>query len=225
MAVTKRIVCLANSRKTGGRCLAGIEKLDNRLGGWIRPVGDRTNQEVLEHEFQYKDGSEPKLLDVIDVPLLEHRPERHQQENWLLDSSQNWKQIDVYEWNDLHKVAETSGTLWQNLSSTNNRFNDRVPASQAIKGINSLKLIHVDSLQLRVYGPGTYYSNQEPRVRGIFQFAENEYALWVTDPYIEQMYDAMGDGYYSLGECYLTISLAESWRGYCYKLIAAVMEK
>ena len=35
----KRIVCLANSRKRGGRCVAGKELLaDGRAGGWIRPV-------------------------------------------------------------------------------------------------------------------------------------------------------------------------------------------
>ena len=35
MPTVKRIVCLANSRKLTGRCVAGKELLEgNRLGGW-----------------------------------------------------------------------------------------------------------------------------------------------------------------------------------------------
>jgi hypothetical protein len=41
----KRLVCLANSRKSGGRCIAGRELLTGNLGEWIRPVSDRKNEE------------------------------------------------------------------------------------------------------------------------------------------------------------------------------------
>ena len=57
-------------------------------------MSDRENQEVSEYERQYRDGSDPKLLDVIDVPLLEHRPNDHQQENWLLDPEYYWSKVD-----------------------------------------------------------------------------------------------------------------------------------
>ncbi|MGH7707024.1 MAG: dual OB domain-containing protein, partial [Vulcanimicrobiaceae bacterium] len=36
----KRIVCLANSRKLQGRCVAGRELQKNGPGAWIRPVSD-----------------------------------------------------------------------------------------------------------------------------------------------------------------------------------------
>ena len=225
MTVTKRIVCLANSRKTSGRCLAGIEISDNRLGGWIRPVSDRDNQEVSEYERQYEDGSDPKLLDVIDVPLREHRPEGHQQENWLLEPKQYWKKIDDFQWDDLQEIAETSGSLWQNESSTITGINDQVPANLAIKEVSSLKLVHVDYLRVHVFAPGRDYGDPKRRVQGYFQFAKNNYALWVTDPCIERTYLAKENGRYTLGECYLTISLAEPFKEFCSKLIAAVIEK
>ena len=73
----KRIVCLANSRKMSGRCIAGKELLeDGRVGGWIRPVSDREDEEVSEFERQYDDGAEPRILDVIDVPVLNSLPKR-----------------------------------------------------------------------------------------------------------------------------------------------------
>ncbi len=85
MATTKRILCLANSRKLSGRCVAGVEFTGGRPAGWMRPVSTREHQEVSEYERQYPDGSDPRPLDIIDIPLLEHRLQDYQQENWLLD--------------------------------------------------------------------------------------------------------------------------------------------
>ncbi len=91
MPQVKRFVCLANSRKLHGRCIAGREWRDGRAGGWIRPVSAREHQEVSESERRYQDGSDPKLLDVIDIPVLESQPDAYQTENWLLDSEQRWE--------------------------------------------------------------------------------------------------------------------------------------
>lgn len=86
MQDVKRIVCLANSRKLCGRCIAGREWNDGRAGRWIRPVSDREHQEVSEYELQYEDGGDPRVLDVIEVPMLEPLPQSFQSENWLFDS-------------------------------------------------------------------------------------------------------------------------------------------
>ena len=91
---SKRIVCLANSRKMGGRCVAGKEVLpDGRPGKWVRPVSPRENDGVSEDERQYEDGTEPRVLDVIDLPILQARPRDYQQENWLLDPDHYWERI------------------------------------------------------------------------------------------------------------------------------------
>ena len=85
MPTVKRIVCLANSRKLNGRCIAGIEIADGQRLGWIRPVSARQHQEVSQDEQQYVDGTEPHVLDIRTVPLLDPVPRDHQQENWLLE--------------------------------------------------------------------------------------------------------------------------------------------
>ena len=49
---TKRIVCLANSRKLSGRCVAGRVFDGHEVGEWVRPVSARQNEEVSEYERQ-----------------------------------------------------------------------------------------------------------------------------------------------------------------------------
>jgi Dual OB-containing domain len=92
--MTKRLVCLANSRKLHGRCIAGRELLAGRPGEWVRPVSDREHEEVSEYERQYEDGSDPRILDIIDVPLIAPRASPHQPENWLLDPGMYWRKLE-----------------------------------------------------------------------------------------------------------------------------------
>ena len=222
---TKRIVCLANSRKLQGRCIAGRELVAGRPGPWIRPVSSRQNQEVSEYERQYKDGSDPKLLDVIDIPLLEHRPNNFQQENWLLDPKYYWTKVSTCSWAELGQFSEGAGPLWKNGARTYNGVNDQIPLHEAATETNSLKLIHVDALRLHVYAPGEVFGNAKRRVQASFHFGGTDYSLWVTDPNIERPYLAQTDGHFDVGECYLTISLGEPYREHCYKLVAAVMKR
>ena len=86
----KRILCLANSRKLSGRCIAGREIIADNPEAWIRPVSKREHQEVSEEESRYEDGTEPAVLDVINVPLVGPHPHLYQQENWLLDPDYYW---------------------------------------------------------------------------------------------------------------------------------------
>ena len=93
MPINKKILCLANSRKLNGRCIAGKEIVVGRPDSWLRPVSSRENEEISEYERQYKDGSDPRVMDIIDVPLIKAVPRYYQQENWLLDSEKYWKRI------------------------------------------------------------------------------------------------------------------------------------
>ena len=50
------------------------------------------------------------------------------------------------------------------------------------------------------------------------------YKLWATDYVYEREYLTNTVGLYGLNSAYLTISLAEDFNGFCYKLIAAIVE-
>lgn len=223
MQNVKRIVCLANSRKLSGRCIAGREWNDGQAGQWIRPVSARENQEVSENERQYENGSDPQVLDVIDIPLLKRQPEDYQTENWLLDSEHYWRKVGHLPRSDLSALTDPDGPLWLDGHSTSKGENDKIPINIINAIANSLRLIRVDHLKLNVSMPGEAFGNRKRRVQGRFSHAGKEYALWVTDPKFERTYLAKPDGDYEIGECYLTISLGEQYQGACYKLIAAII--
>ncbi len=71
MASLMEIVCLANSRKHGARCIAGIAL---STGAWVRPVSDLDDGRV-ERAMRLVDGREPSLGDVLAIPLAETGPD------------------------------------------------------------------------------------------------------------------------------------------------------
>lgn len=225
MTIVKRIVCLANSRKLQGRCIAGIELSGTHRLGWIRPVSAREHEEVSEYERQCEDGSDPRVMDVIDVPLLMAHPKNYQQENWTLDPDHYWRKVRRVPRIELARLADPDSPLWVNGHSTGNGENDNIPLDQAKGLTSSLRLLRVDELTLSVFKPGEAFGNPKRRVQGRFSHLGTSYRLWVTDPGYEREYLKRPDGDYPLGECYLTVSLGEPHNGACYKLVAAIMEK
>lgn len=223
--IEKRIICLANSRKLSGRCIAGREILDGQPGNWIRPISDREHQEVSEHERSYVNGADPKVLDIIRLSLVGPRPHEYQQENWLLDRNHYWVNEGRANWSFLQSCTEPNGPLWLNTSSTFHGKNDRIELNQAIALPNSLRMISVEKVSLQIFAPGASFGNSKRRVQAHFMLNGEEYKLRITDPIYERRYLAKSDGTYQLGECCLTVSLGEPYNGYTYKLIAALIER
>ena len=69
-AYEKTIVCLANSRKLSGRCIAGKELVNSGYGSWIRPVSHRPTEEISEEERRFENGDDPQILDRISIQLI-----------------------------------------------------------------------------------------------------------------------------------------------------------
>ena len=222
----KRIVCLANSRKLSGRCIAGKEiSADGSSGGWVRPVSERPSEEVSEYERQYANGRDPRVLDIIDVPLLRPMPKDYQQENWLIDNQRYWVNAGRITPDDLNQITDSAAPLWLSNHSSYNGLNERVPLEVAGNLHDSLRLIKVGSLTLFVSEPGANFGDFRRRVQGRFQYSSVDYWLRVTDPVYERRYLQQSDGTYLIGECFLTISLGEPFQGHSYKLIAAIVKQ
>jgi hypothetical protein len=216
MPSVKRIVCLANSVKKGGRCIAGKRWADGKEADWIRPVSERPYEEVSPEEYKFQDGGEPQLLDIVKVPLLKRKPNGPQKENWLLDPEFWWEKAGTISWSDLGDLVDAAEPLWIDGWHSSNGTNDRIPLHIVEDVHTSLRFIKVRQLRLNVTG----YN-----VRGLFRHSRADYALVVTDPLYRDHYKRMADGDYDLGDAYLTISLGEEFKGARYKLIAAILRR
>ncbi|MGM0487779.1 MAG: dual OB domain-containing protein [Planctomycetota bacterium] len=82
MSSVTEFICLVNSRKHGGRCIAGIEP---RSGKWIRPVSDLDDGRVAR-PTRLIDGREPRLGERLAVPLASGVAKRCQERMALLCS-------------------------------------------------------------------------------------------------------------------------------------------
>ncbi len=84
-----RFICLANSLKEGGRCLAGIELDSNNLlviiegkPKWIRPVYHTAHGEVPNSI-----AAPFRLLDILELDLTTACPQGYQSENVIFNQT------------------------------------------------------------------------------------------------------------------------------------------
>ena len=223
--IEKTLVCLANSRKLSGRCIAGRELNNGRPGAWIRPVSDRECEEVSEYERQFQNGSDPKPLDIISMQMIKPKPKGYQTENWLLDPEYYWEKDGCIKWGDLESLTDPVDHLWAMEQSTVNGKNDKIDLVTANSHGHSLRLVKLPELTISVFAPGKNFGNMRRRVQARFWFNQHEYWLWVTDPYHETKYLRKKDGDHKIGECYVVISIGEPFGGYCYKLVATILDR
>ncbi len=226
MPETKKIVCLANSRKHSGRCIAGKEVLAKGYGNWIRPVSARSSGEISEEERRYENGVLPEVLDIISIPIVGAMPQLYQSENYLIDAGCYWVKKGRLSWADIKEFVDKPVPLWTSNDSTYYGLNDRVKVPIAAKLPNSLMLIAPEDLTIKVLTEGGEFGNPRRRVRADFKHAGTSYSLIVTDPVAEKALLARPNAEYQPKGAYLCISLGEAHTdGSCYKLVATVISK
>jgi hypothetical protein len=220
MAYRTTIVCLANSRKMGERCIAGREFLGGKFGRWIRPVSDRPHEELRERERLYAGRLEPAVLDIIGIEMLAPRPHDHQQENHLIDKRRRWARLGTVSWDRLAAAVDYRvGSLWLNGYSSLGGLNDRIPEDALHQVEHSLVLVRPDHVTL---------SGAAGDVRAKFALDGCDYRLKVTDPVVESRMATM-EGDLTVQNAYLCVSLGEPFRAvedqptYAYKLVATVI--
>jgi hypothetical protein len=226
MNYSKTIVCLANSRKYSGRCIAGKEVLANGYGSWVRPVSIRATGEISDEERVYEDGRDPGVLDVIEIPMIRPAPMLYQTENHVIDADRPWRKTGELPSQDLAHLLDHPATLWSNSSSAYNGLNDRVSQEEASGFDTSLCLITPERLTIRVHveGAGAGGSFGQRRVRAHFEYSGVPYILAVTDPIAERAFLRKANGDYVLADAMISVSLGEPFDdGYCYKLVTAII--
>jgi len=223
-----QILCLANSSKYQGRCIAGLRK--DGLG-WIRPVSSHIHGTLFSTEYQLPNQQEPRLLDILEIDFIRPLPEVHQPENWLIDPTP-WRLIDRLDTLSLTQKQKNIDFL-QSIATTKpyifNDFEHKIPYSHLLTHPleSSLVLVKPEKLSFKL--------KTEPqwKLKASFYLKNSHYYLPVTDPLFIKKMQNFSDGDYPVEELalpgvnsehiFLTISLGEPFYDYCYKLVAAVI--
>jgi len=179
-------------------------------------------EEISDQERFYEDGSDPVLLDIIEIRFIEPRPTDFQSENHLIDAGSTWRKVGHVGWKEAEAALDSAtGSLWINGYARSHGPNDRVPEALA-KGLgSSLFLIRPTNLNIAVAVEGARFGNPRRRHRARFEFDNAPYRLSVTDPYIADHYPQDGD--YPIPGAILCVSLALYDDGFAYKLVAGVL--
>lgn len=206
-----KVLILANSRKMGHRCIAGI---DMRTGKWLRPCHGE-GDEGIPRSVRQINGQEPKLLDVVEIPLKSDGPHLdYQPENrYLLDGS--WNKVGTVEPDEIFKYCEEDELLLHNVDRRIHM--DRL-LSLPPEERKSLCLIkaHVN-----------FFTESDirgrKRVNASFGYSALQYCIPVTDYEFERQFPANEA---AETDCILTISLGQPFKvdNCCYKFVAGVVE-
>jgi len=220
----KSILCLANSRRPGGYCLAGKEFTAGKAGAWIRPISNRASHEISALEQRYEDGNSLALLDIALIPMIEPRAVEHQTENHLIATGRFWTKTSRATWPQIIAATDkVSGPLWHDGEHSYHGHNDKVPAEIAKTLKGSLVLVVPAKLNLVVASESKFGGGEERRVRADLHLNGVRYNFVVTDPVVEAKYFAGKDGVYPVKDSRICLSLAEVINGNAIKLVAAVI--
>jgi hypothetical protein len=216
-------ICLANSRKKGGRAVAGLRLYAE---GWVRLVGSGDNGALSPEDCSYEDGTQVAVLDVVSVPVISPNPEVYHPENYLIDETIWWTKEREAGRDDL-ALLETAlrrrGLLFGNAEN-------KVAYTELEQWpvVSSLTLIEPEDLMFRVVRRPMGTNLQ---ARAGFRFADVAYDLPITDVIWEERLKALGKGEYAPGSAMiaederilLTVALGDPNAGHCYKLVVGVV--
>jgi hypothetical protein len=215
----KTIVCLANSYKHGGRCIAGVSVDD---GAWIRLRGKAPDGALCACEYALDDGSEPRLLDLIEVDLHYALPTSSHPEDWQIAPTR-WRLVErPASERHLQKIAATANRSTTLLGDHCDRIADWEPKRNPLK--SSLLLVCPSEIHWWIRDQG------RRKNRALFKRNDITYDFAVTDPRWLDQLNLLPAGLYphstfvnATTETWLTISLSEAYVGFHYKLVAGVI--
>ena len=208
-------ICLANSYKRGGRCIAGIEvdcnnnAMLNNNGNprWMRPIADTLYGEIPNHiANNIKMLSLVRIIDGLPCPKDAHR------------ENLSYTKMEVC---SLHFPAN-SALLNQLVDNVHQSvFGNRGKAVSADKASEldySLMFVHVQNA-------GAYIdeNREKSKNRMSFTYYGTDYDFPITDPIFLDEFKKEPDRYAIIPDVYLTLSLGLEFEGWHHKLVAGVI--
>ena len=199
---TKTIIVLANSTKNRGHCIAGIEYTD---GNWIRPVSNYGNGELYPQQIAFSDGTQPSLLDVVEIPVVANAKSPLQPENWTIQEGIVWKKNLEGKCSKemlLSMVAEPNDIWLQPNYESNRNSHDYLHNHPPY---SSLVLVKISAAKL--WKDRSF--NGKEIVRSLFSYHGVTYTLNVTDPNVHNILN--GADTLNIKEAIICVSLCPSF--------------
>jgi hypothetical protein len=211
-----RFVCLANSYKEGGRCVAGIA-LDHRnnpvflqsgFPKWLRPISDTEHGEIHEDIV-----SHIHLLDIIEIDILAYTGRGYQSENATFQED-SIRIVGTFDPGKLDAVCEERPLLFGNKGKAIHL--DRIHLLH-----HSLSLVRATHFEVN-----EYTTEDEPdrkKIRLSFAYKGVQYDFPITDPVFRHNYRDDPNFIDAINEMLLTLSVGVPLEEWHYKLVAGVI--
>ena len=210
-----RIVCLANSYKEGGRCVAGIEIDSNNdvvykdfMPNWIRPVCKTTHGEIPIHLV-----SDVRPLDIFEFVITEPAPAGFQTENVLFDKA-SLKVVGVFEKEKVYTLG---------INNRSNLFGNSGKAltPEMAENLNhSLMLISIGEFEILAV---KYEDCEHPKFRLKFKYGFFDKDLSITDPIFLEKYKHDRNILKDINQIYAVLSVGILFEGWHSKLVACIL--
>lgn len=221
MPSLRRIVCLANSRKHGEHCVAGI---DLSTGKWIRPVSDLDDGR-LTRKMRLVNGREPELLDILQIRLADSGPD-------FGFESENLSVLPV-PWVKEGKVSPADVVQYCSpgphiLHNSENYV--PVPFMESLPLHERRTLQVIETVRFSVSSTGLSAHGGHKWQASLATANGAELTAMITDPVFVEKLES---GHQPQDHCLVSVSLSMPWRPddwpedkntACWKLIAAVIE-
>lgn len=215
----KYFICLANSYKRGGRCVAGVEIVFDANGGlkpvydddgrprWIRPIATTTYGEIPNYVAE---GI--KLLSIVKLYNVVPCPNKPHTENVYYSKLEQCKY-------DLSNADSLLNYLIDSTHQSIFRNRGRAVSAEMSTGIDySLMLIHVENAFAYIDG-----NREKSKNRMSFSYFGSDYDFPITDPIFLEEFKKEPECYANISDVYLTISLGLEFEGWHHKLVAGVI--
>lgn len=215
----KYFICLANSYKRGGRCIAGVEIVFGANGGlkpvcddvgrpqWIRPIATTAYGEIPNSVAEgIKLFSIVKLCDVVPCPCKPHTENVYYSklEPCKYDLSHDVSIIN-------HLYDKTHQEIFHNRGRA-------VSAEMSISINYSLMLIHVENACAYID-----VDREKSKNRMSFTYYGADYDFPITDPIFLDEFKKEPERFANIPDVYLTLSLGLEFEGWHHKLVAGVI--
>lgn len=212
-----RFVCLANSFKEGGRCVAGIElddnnnpKIENGHPVWIRPICNTPHGEIRTDLVVYLN-----ILDVIEIEATGFPEIKDYQSENVFFRENSIKVVGRFNDNNLNQLCDNRNLIFGNKG--------KAVSEEAIERL-SHSLMFVKTNQFEIIEK-IYEDNPKPKVRLVFSYNGNQYDLPVTDPAFIHKYQTSPVILENVTNLYLCLSVAIVQHHWHSKLVAGIIFK